>query len=35
MDQNYASENVNQFKKNITQWYLSGKCDVLIIQWYT
>ena len=30
-----ASENLHHFKKNITQWCLSGKCDVLIIQWYT
>ena len=30
-----ASENLLHFKKNITQWCLSGKCDVLIIQWYT
>ena len=30
-----TSENLHHFKKNITQWCLSGKCDVLIIQWYT
>ena len=30
-----ASENLHHFKKNITQWCLSGKCDVFIIQWYT
>ena len=29
-----ASENLHHFKKNITQWCLSGKCDVFIIQWY-
>ena len=29
------SENLHHFKKNITQWCASAKCDVFIIQWYT
>ena len=29
------SKNLHHFKKNVTQWCASAKCDVLIIQWYT
>ena len=29
------SENLYHFKKNITQWCVSGKCDGFIIQWQT
>ena len=28
------SENLYHFKKNITDWCVSGKCDMFIIQWY-
>ena len=29
------SQNLHHFKKNVTQWCASAKCDVFIIQWYT
>ena len=28
------SENLYHFNKNITDWCVSGKCDIFIIQWY-
>ena len=29
------SQNLHHFKKNVTQWCASAKCDVFIMQWYT